>query len=135
MKIKFIRFDKEVEIPVRAHYSDTGADIKMPYGDTIMPNETKIIPLGFGVEIPNGYSARMQVRTSVAKEGIIIQGCAIDAGYKGELSMIVHNVSNKVFCYEKGQRLGYIEVSPVVYPEYVEYLGDERNDGAFGSTD
>ena len=134
MKIRFIPYLKNVKIPVRKHYSDTGADIMMPCDGGIRAGATVVIKLGFGIEVPNGYSARMQVRTSVAKEGLIIQGCAIDAGYTGELSMIIHNVSNEYYGWRKGDRLGYIEVYPTVYPEFVENLGEERGNNAFGST-
>lgn len=134
MKIKFIRFDERAELPVRMHHSDTGADIKMMENGHIMPFETIVIPLGFGIEVPNGHSARLQVRTSVACKGIFIQGCAIDAGYVGEISMILHNISDKEFTWQKGDRLGYIEVYPTQYPEFIENLVDNRGDGSFGST-
>lgn len=134
MKIRFICFDYRAEIPKRKHYSDTGADIPMIEPGRIEPGETAVIPLGFGIDLPNGHTARMQVRTSIAKQGIMIQGCAIDAGYTGELSMIIHNISKEPFEWESGDRLGYIEVYPVQYPEFVENLGKERGEGAFGST-
>ena len=136
MKIRYITYDgKPVkERLYRAHYSDTGADIRMNADGCILPLETKIIKLGFGIEIPNGYTGRMQVRTSIARKGIMIQGCAIDAGFTGELSMILHNISNEVFIWYEGDRLGYIEVYPVVYPDFVESLGEKRGDKAFGST-
>lgn len=134
MKIKFIRFSDKAKIPVRAHYSDTGADIEMPCDGGIPAMTTKVIPLGFGIDIPNGHSARLQVRTSIAKQGLMIQGCAIDAGYKGQIHMILHNISQEYFGWRKGDKLGYIEVYPVQYPEFVEDTGKERGDGAFGST-
>ena len=134
MKLRFIVFDYRAEKPIRKHHSDTGADIPMIEGGRIAPFETIVIPLGFGIEVPNGHSARLQVRTSIARHGIMIQGCAIDAGYTGEISMILHNISNKEFTWEKGDRLGYIEVYPTQYPEFVEEIKDERGDGAFGST-
>lgn len=136
MKIRYIAYDgKPVsERLYRAHYSDTGADIRMNTDGYIFPGETKVIKLGFGIEIPNGYTGRMQVRTSIARKGIMIQGCAIDAGYTGELSMILHNISNEVFVWNEGDRLGYIEIYPVVYPDFVESLGKKRGNKAFGST-
>lgn len=134
MHIRFIRFSDEVEIPIRAHASDTGADIKMMKGGIVRAHETVVIPLGFGIEIPNGHSARLQVRTSIAKKGLIIQGCAIDAGYVGEISMILHNVSDNPFVWEPGDRLGYIEVYPCQYPTFVETEEEKRGDCAFGST-
>ena len=136
MKIRYIAYDgKPVsERLYRAHHSDTGADIRMNADGCIFPGETRVIKLGFGIEIPNGYTGRMQVRTSIARKGIMIQGCAIDAGYTGELSMILHNISAGVFRWNEGDRLGYIEVYPVVYPDFVESLGEKRGDKAFGST-
>ena len=134
MKIRFIRFNEKALPPVRKHYSDTGADIKMLTDGSIGPRETKVIPLGFGIEVPNGHSARLQVRTSIARRGLFIQGCAIDAGYTGEISMILHNISDNEFSWNAGERLGYIEVYPTQYPEFVENLEKGRGDGAFGST-
>ena len=134
MKIKFLRFNPETKIPERKHYSDTGADIYMLESGCLDLYETKVVPLGFGIDLPNGYNAHIQTRTSIAKQGIFIQQCAIDAGYKGEIHMIITNLSCKPFYWKKGDRLGYLEVYPCVYPAFVENLGEERGDGAFGST-
>lgn len=134
MKIKFIRFDESVKIPVRKNYSDTGADIFMPNGYYVEPGQTVIIPLGFGIEVPNGYNAYIQIRTSLARQGLTIEQCAIDAGYTGQIHMILHNNSNAGFAWYKGDRLGYLVVHPVVYPEFIEDLNPERGTGAFGST-
>ena len=134
MKIRFIKFNNKVKTPVRVHNSDTGADVFMPHSGFIGPHETAVIPLGFGIEVPNGYSARLQIRTSIATKGIIVQSCAIDAGYTGELHGIFHNMSNNTFSWCKDDRLCYIEVYPTVYPEFVENLGKERQTDRFGST-
>lgn len=134
MKIRLIKFDDKAKAPVRAHSSDTGADVFMPCGGYIGAGETGVIPLGIGIEIPNGYSARLQIRTSIAMKGIIVQGCAIDAGYTGELHGIFHNMSKNTFSWMKGDKLCYIEVYPTVYPDFVENLGKERQTDKFGST-
>lgn len=134
MKIKFIRFNDNVQLPVRKHYSDTGADIYMLEDGYLRVGETAVVPLGFGIDVPNGYNAHIQTRTSIAKQGVFIQQCAIDAGYKGEIHMIITNIGFKPFSWKAGDRLGYIEVYPCVYPEFVEELGEERGTGAFGST-
>ena len=134
MQIRFIRFNDKVKIPERKHPSDTGADIYMVDAGVILPGETMVIPLGFGIDVPNGHSARLQVRTSIAARGIFIQGCAIDAGYTGEISMILHNISDDTYRWKAGDRLGYIEVYPTQYPTFVEEIKEGRGDGAFGST-
>lgn len=134
MTLRFIRFNEKAKIPMRKHYSDTGADIFMMSGGSIGPHKTIVVPLGFGIEVPNGHSARLQVRTSIAQKGLSIQGCAIDAGYTGEISMILHNISENEITWNEGDRLGYIEVYPTQYPVFVENLEKGRGDGAFGST-
>lgn len=134
MKIKLIKFHPEVKAPVRKHYNDTGADIFMVNPGIVHAGKVAVIPLGFGIDLPDGYNAHIQVRTSLAKKGIFIQQCAIDAGYKGEIHMIVCNLSDEDYIWNAGDRLGYIEVAPCVYADYLENLGEEREAGAFGST-
>ena len=133
MKIKLIEFGYE-KIPERKHYNDTGADVYLLEDLVIKAHETVVVPCGFGIDLPNGYNAHFQTRTSMAKEGIFVQQCAIDAGYKGEIHMIVQNLTNNDKFFSKGSRLAYLIVYPIVYPDFVEEYGDERNDGAFGST-
>lgn len=134
MKIKLIDFGYK-QLPERKHYNDTGADVYNTKFFIIEPGETKIIPCGFGIDLPNGYNAHFQTRTSIAKRGIFVQQCAIDAGYKGELHMIVTNLSNETQTFDIGDRLAYLEVYPIVYADFEIYLGEERGTGAFGSTD
>lgn len=134
MKTRFYRYNKEAQLPERMHYSDTGADIYMPENGIIHPGTTKVIPLGFGIEVPNGYNARLQIRTSIAKHGIFCQGCAIDAGYTGEIHLILHNISCETFQWKKGDRLAYIEMYPCVYPEFVDTELEERYGNSFGSS-
>lgn len=135
MRIRFIRYClNKARVPKRAYPQDTGCDIFMMNDGKIKPHETLCIPAGFGIDVPNGYNARLQVRTSVAKKGIIVQGCAIDAGYTGEIHMIIHNVSNETFTWKENDRLCYIEVYPCVYPDFVEEEIKQRKTNGIGST-
>lgn len=133
MKIKIIDFGYK-QLPVRKHYNDTGADVYLMEDLYLKPYETKVVPVGFGIELPNGYNAHFQTRTSIAKRGIFIQQCAIDAGYRGELHMIIQNMTGASQKFEREDRLAYLEVYPIVYADFVTLLGDERGNGAFGST-
>ena len=133
MKIKLIDFGFSMR-PERKHYNDTGADVYLEKNVRIEPHSTVVIPCGFGIDLPDGYNAHFQTRTSIANKGVFVQQCAIDAGYKGELHMIVTNLSSSPVEFKLGERLCYLEVYPIVYVDYVTFLGDERGDGAFGST-
>lgn len=134
MQLRFIKFHPDVKIPVRKHPSDTGADFFLLDNVFISPLETMVIPLGFGVEIPNGYTGKLQVRTSIAILGIHIEQCAIDAGYVGELHAIVTNMGSAAVFLKKDTRIGYLEVYPCVYPTLVEDMGEARGEGWAGST-
>jgi dUTP pyrophosphatase len=133
MKIKLIDFGYK-NAPERKHYNDTGADVYVIGDHRILSGKTKVIPCGFGINLPDGYNAHFQTRTSIAKRGLFVQQCAIDSGYRGELNMIVTNLSDEAQNVYDGDRLAYLEVYPVVYADFVKELGEERNDGAFGST-
>lgn len=133
MKIKLIDFGFSQK-PERKHYNDTGADVYLEKNVRIEPHSTVVIPCGFGIDLPDGYNAHFQTRTSIANKGVFVQQCAIDAGYKGELHMIVTNLSSSPVEFKLGERLCYLEVYPIVYVDYVTSLGDERGDRGFGST-
>lgn len=133
MKIKLIDFGF-LQKPERKHYNDTGADVYLQKNVRIEPHSTVVIPCGFGIDLPDGYNAHFQTRTSIAKKSVFVQQCAIDAGYKGELHIVATNLSSTPIEFEAGERLCYLEVYPIAYVDYVTSLGDERGDGAFGST-
>ena len=133
MKIKLIDFGYH-DLPERKHYNDSGADVHLMSDIVIPAHETVVVPCGFGIELPDGYNAHFQTRTSIAKKGIFVQQCAIDAGYRGELHMIITNLNNVDLIFNKGERLAYLEVYPIVYADFVKELGEERGQGAFGST-
>lgn len=133
MKIKLIDFGYDAK-PCRKHYNDTGADIYMLDDVVIEPHQTVVIPTGFGLELPNGLNANIQARTSIARQGIMVHQCAIDAGYRGQINMIVTNLSDAIQIIKAGDRLAYLQITPCIYADFVEELGEERGDGAFGST-
>ena len=75
MKIKLIDFGvPEHQRPYRPHGNDAGADVYLPYDCTLQPGEIAKIPLGFGLEIPDGYAGYIFPRTSMAVKGLV---CAL----------------------------------------------------------
>ncbi len=145
MNIKLIRYNMstDIYIPKRAYDIDTGADIAMIEGGTIQPHETKVIPLGFGIELFPGYNANIQVRTSWAKKGLMVHQCAIDPGYIGELHLIMTNLSTEPIHWKAGERLAYLQLFSIIYANFIpgeldDYCisrSDTRGTNAFGSTD
>lgn len=134
MKIKLIRFDGFKRPPVRMHDNDAGADVWLPEPLRLNPHKTMRVPLGFGLELPDGFMANIYPRSSLAADGVICQLPPIDAGYRGEISAIVTNMNRTPAILPTGTRIGQIVVVPVVYVDFVDELDKKRGAGGFGST-
>lgn len=132
MKVKLIDFGGI--IPTRAHYNDAGADVYCDKDYTVYPGDILKIPLGFGLELPDGLAGFIFPRTSLSAQGIVCELPPVDSGYRGEIHAIVSNVSNSPRVIAKGDRIGQLVLLPITVPEFVTELGERRNAGAFGST-
>ena len=139
MKIKLIDFGAAANgrLPARQHFRDIGADCFAQHGGVIAPNSSYSMPLGFGIELPDGYAGFIFPRTGLSKEGIVCELPPIDPGYTGEVHAIISNLnSEKAFHVEAGMRIGQLVILPAIIPEFVTEFPDEekRGAGAFGST-
>lgn len=135
MKIKLIDFGVTQErYPFRPHENDAGADVFMPFDCRIKPGEIIKIPLGYGIEIPDGFAGYVFPRSSMALKGLICELPPIDSGYRGEIHVIISNVSNSEYLMKKDTRIGQLVIIPVIIADFVFELGNKRRVGAFGST-
>lgn len=132
MKIRLINFDGKA--PVRAHDNDAGADVFSPRDQTIYPGQVYKIPLGFGLELPDGLVGFVFPRSSLSARGIVCELPPIDSGYRGEIHAVVSNVGNDGYDIKAGERIGQLVILPVVTPEFTYEKSAERGAGAFGST-
>lgn len=132
MKIKIIDFGGS--IPVRKHYNDAGADVFSPKNQTIYPGQILKLPLGFGLELPDGMVGYIFPRSSLSSLGIVCELPPIDSGYRGEIRAIISNVSNTSYDIKKGDRIGQLVIMPVIIPEFISEFLDKRESNAFGST-
>lgn len=133
MKIKVLDFGAG-RLPKRAHDNDAGADV---YADTnfwLYPHKTVKIPLGFGLELPDGYAGYIFPRSSLSAKGIVCELPPIDSGYRGEVHAIVTNCSSEPYLIAKHERIGQLVIMPVVIADFVTARGAQRGAGAFGST-
>lgn len=135
MKIRLIDFGVTKErCPFRPHENDAGADVFMPFDCRIKPGEIIKIPLGYGIEIPDGFAGYIFPRSSMALKGIICELPPIDSGYRGEIHAIISNVSNIKQTIKKKTRIGQLIITPVVIADFVLETGKKRGTDAFGST-
>lgn len=136
MQVKITKLEcaPDAQVPTRKHYNDAGADVYTCKDVSILPHETKLIQLGFSVEVPDGYMACIFPRSSMALRGLVCEIPPIDSGYRGEVCAIVSNLSDHRKFIDAGTRIGQIVVMPCVICDFVTEFGDERGTGSFGST-
>lgn len=133
MKIKLIDFGYKKKL-YRAHENDAGADVYSTINAVLAPGTTTKIPLGFGLELPDGYAAFIFPRSGLASNGIVCELPPIDSGYRGEVHAIVSNVGNNHYTISDKDRIGQLVVVPIVVADFIDYDIKERGDGAFAST-
>lgn len=134
MKVKIIKFDNYDKAPLRAHYNDAGADVYSTEDIIIGPHITVKIPLGFGLELPDGFMACIFPRSSCTSTGLVAHIPPIDSGYRGQIHAILTNTTERNIRVGVNDKVGQIVVIPIILCEFVEELGNERGTGAFGST-
>ncbi len=104
------------------------------------PLERAIIPTGIFIELPSGYEAQIRPRSGLAaKKGVSLVNSpgTIDADYRGEIGVILVNLSNDPFTVERGERIAQMVISRHEQARWVEVdqLGEsERGEKGFGST-
>lgn len=133
MKIKLIKFREDLIPPIRAHYNDAGADC-FAQEDFVLSNESLLIPLGFGLEVPDGYMATLRPRSSMNIKGIVTQIGTIDSGYRGEIKAYFINTTDNTYSFKRGDKICQIIIEPVVLADFTEELINDRGTGGFGST-
>lgn len=117
---------------------DLRANIAEPI--TLAPLERKLIPTGLFMALPAGYEAQVRPRSGLAiKKGITVLNSpgTVDADYRGEVCVILINLSNEPFVVEDGERIAQMVIAKHEQPELIEVetLDEtERGAGGFGHT-
>lgn len=104
---------------------------------TLKSQETIIVPSGVCIELPSGYEAQVRPRSGLSSKGILVVVGTIDSDYRGEIGVIVSNISKNDFEICPGMRIAQMVVAryETASLEYVEDLAQtKRNQSGFGST-
>ena len=139
IEIKFQKLHPDAQIPSYAHIGDAGADVYTVTEMTVAPQKRAAIPTGLAVDIPIGYEIQVRPNSGLAlKHGITVLNSpgTVDAGYRGEIQVIVINLGDEAYTFTKGQKIAQLVLKPVIQANYVEgELGtSDRGVGGFGST-
>lgn len=141
MKIKIVNRSHHA-LPQYATALSAGLDVRanLEDGITLQPMERRLVPTGLSIALPEGYEAQVRPRSGLAlKHGITLLNTpgTIDADYRGEIGVIMVNLSDTPFNIADGDRIAQLVIARYEQAEWeaVEALDStERGDGGFGHT-
>ncbi len=129
-------------LPAYETIGSSGMDLKANLQQAVKlePMQRALISTGLFIELPLGYEAQVRPRSGLAiKHGITCLNSpgTIDSDYRGEIKVILINLSNEIFIIEHGQRIAQLIIQPVIKAEWqvVKVLNEsKRGEGGFGHT-
>ncbi len=127
-------------LPVKAHPDDAAYDLRSRSDLELAPGKSTLVPTGVFLELPVGYEAQVRPRSGLAlKHNLSLTNSpgTIDAGYRGEVGVIMFNPNPEPFAVRRGDRIAQMVISalPTVELALAEELsGTTRGAGGFGST-
>jgi dUTP pyrophosphatase len=129
------------DLPAYATEHAAGMDLRLAGNDlTIEPGERALLPTGFCIAVPPGYEGQVRMRSGTALlSGLLLPNApgTIDSDYRGELKILVMNVSRQPVQLASGERIAQLIISPVAHCLWVETAQLElsrRGPDGFGST-
>ena len=140
--VKFQRHADDVVLPDYATPGAAGMDIAahLDTAVTLAPFARAAIATGFSMQLPSGYEAQIRPRSGLAlKHGVTVANApgTIDSDYRGEVAVILINLSQQDFTITPGMRIAQMVIAPVTYCRFEDTLQldmSDRGAGGFGST-
>ena len=141
MEVKIINTSGH-KLPHYETASSAGMDLRANISEplTLQPLERAIVNTGLYIELPDGIEAQVRPRSGLAaKKGITVLNApgTIDADYRGEIGVILVNLSNEAFTLESGERIAQLVIARherAEWKEALELSETSRGEGGFGST-
>lgn len=138
--LKIQRLDPDVAVPRYAHPGDAGLDLAAVEDRSIAPGERVAVGTGLAIAVPPGWVGLVHPRSGLALErGLTVVNApgTIDAGYRGELKVLLVNLGDETVEISRGDRIAQLllqRVGRAVLAESDDLGETERGDGGFGST-
>lgn len=140
LAVKIKRMHTAAQLPNYAHPGDAGADLYAVEDAVLQPLQRQAIATGICAEVPLGYEIQIRPRSGLAlKDGITVLNSpgTVDAGYRGEIKVILINLSDQPYTVKCGQKIAQMVIAPVTIANFVEVeqlSPSQRDVGGFGST-
>jgi dUTP pyrophosphatase len=135
------RLDPDVPLPQYAHPGDAGADLITTVDVDLAPGERALVPTGLAIALPEGYAAFVHPRSGLASRlgvGIVNAPGTIDAGFRGELKVVlVNHDPQQAATFRRGDRIAQLVIQRVEHAAFreVDVLPTSVRDvGGYGST-
>ena len=138
--IKYVKLREGAHIPTKAHEDDAGFDLYASEYFALKSHSYGCVPTALSIELPQGYEAQVRPRSGLAaKHGVTVLNApgTIDAGYRGELKVILINHGDEDFLITAGMRIAQLVISSVVSAEFIAVASlkdSARGEGGFGSS-
>lgn len=135
--IFFKALRSDATFPSRATPDSAGLDLYATEDYSIPPLGVQKIPIGLSAEIPRGYFGKIFDRSSIAVQEVIVLGGIIDSDFRGELIVMLFNMSTEDFHIKKGERIAQLICSPYIGGTLVEaneLTFTQRGENGFGSS-
>jgi dUTP pyrophosphatase len=140
MRVLVKRLDPGLPLPTRAHGGDAGVDLYAAEPVRLQPGARATVGTGVAVAIPRGFAGLVAPRSGLAQRhglGVVNAPGVVDAGYRGEIRVILVNHGAEPISLARGERIAQLLVVPVDTQgllEVEELPASERGEGGFGST-
>jgi len=137
MKLKVKKIQIDAKLPQYGHMGDAGLDLFSSIDYVLEKGQVEAIPSGIKVAIPDGFVGLVWDKSGVSLKGVHRLAGVIDSGYRGEVKVVMINLSDKPFAIDKGMKIAQMLVQPITMVRVVETedLDDtSRGEGGFGST-
>lgn len=132
-----IKLDSGAFMPVRAHDTDAGADLRSPVGALVPARGSFVIDTGVHIQLPHGYVGMLKSKSGLNVKYDITSEGVIDEGYTGPIKVKLYNNSYSPYFIDRGDKITQLVIVPCEYVDFdlVDDLDDsERGGDGFGST-
>ncbi|MFQ5751004.1 MAG: dUTP diphosphatase [bacterium] len=139
-RVKIKKLQQTAHVPHYVHEGDSGADLFSTINCSLKPMARIAVPTGLSAEVPKGFELQVRPKSGLAlNSGLTVLNTpgTIDYGYRGEIKVILINLSSETYHIKIGQKIAQLVVAPVAYAEFKEeqeLSETARGEGGFGST-
>ncbi len=140
MVVRLKRLTPDARLPQYAYPDDSGADLYAAEEVVLQPGERRAVSTGLAAEVPIGFELQVRPKSGIAlNSGVTVLNTpgTVDAGYRGEIKVILINLGAAPYVIHKGQKIAQLVLAPVFRADFqeVEELSESmRGAGGFGST-